>query len=174
MKKTIVLFTCVTIISCSTIAQKGNNQLGIGAEMAMPFGQFDNDFNTGFGGYLKGLFGIGKISQLTLTTGYSRHKAKGQLSWFHVSSHIIPFLAGYRISTKGFFVEPQLGYGLYYAEIKDYNMSETDGAFTYAIGAGYVFHGLEAGVKYRGGKSGSDDVSVFAVHLGYNISFHRK
>ena len=174
MKKTIVLLACIIVNSFAAPAQKANNQIGIGAEIAMPSGQFDNDFNSGFGGYLKGLFGIGKMSQLTFTTGYNYHKAKGELSWYHASSFIIPFLAGYRLSAKGFFVEPQVGYGLYYAQIKDYNMSETDGAFTYAIGAGYKFHGLEAGIKYRGGKSGSDDVSVVAIHLGYNFSFGRK
>ena len=174
MKKTIALIACSIVVSCAAFAQKGNNQLGIGAEMAMPFGQFDNDFSTGYGGYLKGLFGVGKTSQVTITAGCSRHKAKGILSWYHASSYIVPFLAGYRMYAKGFFVEPQVGYGIYYAKIKDIDVSDTDGAFTYAIGTGYTYKGLEAGIKYRGGKSGSDDVAVFAIHLGYNFSFGRR
>ncbi len=177
MKKLILFLFFFAVIVTVATAQKGNNQIGIAAEMGLPIGHFDNDFNTGFGGSVKGLYGMGKAGQLTFTTGYTYYKAKGELAdFFHASSAIIPFLAGYRLNKSGFYAEPQIGFGLYRAQIKGYSegkSSETDGAFTYAIGIGFVTHGIDAGVRYQGSKKGSDDITIIGIHIGYTFSFRK-
>jgi hypothetical protein len=173
--KSLCLTIALFVSMISAYAQKGNFQIGLAGEMAMPVGHFDNDFNTGFGGSVKALYGIGNKSQLTLTTGYDRFKAKGELSMFNSTVNIIPFLAGYRLATKGFYVEPQVGYGLYTFKVNfnGESPSETDGAFTYALGIGYTIHGIDCGVRYQAGRKDSDDISMIGLHIGYNISFRK-
>jgi hypothetical protein len=178
MKKSILFTLLFVSFIITSYAQKGNNQVGIAGEIGFPAGHFDNDFNTGFGGSLKGLWGIGKNDQLTFTTGYTYYKAKGQLTTFFPKAYssIIPFLAGYRFNKSGFYAEPQIGFGLYRLKIGDYyggKNSETDGAFTYGIGVGFVSHGIDAGVRYQEAKKGSDDITIIGVHIGYNISFRK-
>lgn len=179
MKKSILILISLLFIITICKAQKGNTQLSIAGEIGFPIGHYDNDFNTGYGGSVKGLFGIGKSGQAIFTTGYSYYKAKGNLTTFfhNAYSSIIPFLAGYRFNKSGFYAEPQLGFGLYRLQIGDYyngKNSETDGAFTYAFGIGFVSHGIDAGVRYQGAKSGSDDITIIGIHVGYTISLKKK
>jgi len=175
MKSIIVIVALLFIVAISVNAQKGNNQIGIAAQMGLPTGHFESNFKTGYGGSLKGLWGIGKTGQLTFTTGYTSFKSKGDLYHNFGASSIIPFLAGYRLQKNNFYVEPQVGYGLYILKIKVFGqkMSESDGAFTYAIGIGYAKNGFDLGVRYQGANKGSNDITIVGIRLGYNISFKK-
>src|SRR5215212_1332607 len=112
MKKVILGFACVLALSVVK-AQSGTTQIGVAAEIGIPTGDFGDAFKTGFGGSVKGLFGIGESGQITFTTGYSTFKMNGSTDDFKATIGIIPLLAGYRHNFSGFYVEPQLGYGIY-------------------------------------------------------------
>ena len=176
MKKILFFTAAFASIIIVGQAQISRTQIGVAADIGLPTGGFDNDFNTGYGGSLKGLWRAGKSGQVTFTTGYTYYESKGELSNYHGSSGIIPFLAGYRLIKGGLYAEPQIGYGLYRLTIKDYGgtrLSETDGAFTYAIGVGFATHGIDIGLRYQGAKKGSDDITVIVIHVGYIISFKK-
>lgn len=169
MKKVILLF--VSVITLSAVqAQQGKNQIGIAAEAGLPIGDFGDGFKTGIGGALKGLFGIGQSGQITFTTGYMSFKQK---DFDNNSATIIPLLAGYRHNfTGGVYVEPQLGYGIYGSKVEILGEDRTDseGAFTYAIGVGFAASGFDAGVRYQGASKDGSNTSFIGVRVGYNFT----
>ena len=173
MKK-LFLAICIAAISVTSYSQKGHNQIGIGADVGIPIGDFGDAFKTGFGGYAKGLFGIGEAGQITFTTGYLAFKAKDLGSDESLTASIIPLMLGYRHNFSGFYAEPQAGYNIFGAKAKFFGQSESDseGGFGYAIGIGYVISNVDLGVRYQGGKPSGDgdDWSFIGIHVGYNFT----
>jgi hypothetical protein len=171
MKKVILGLVCVLTLSAVN-AQKGTTQIGIAAEVGLPMGDFGDGFNTGFGGSVKGLFGIGEAGQITFTTGYSTFKAEGSTDDYKATLGIIPLLAGYRHNFSGFYVEPQVGYGIYRGkfEILGDETSDSEGAFTYAIGLGFAKNGFDGGVRYQGASKDGSNTSLVGIHVGYNFT----
>ena len=172
MKK-VFLAICIAVISVSGYSQTGNNQIGVGADVGIPNGDLGDGVKTGFGGYAKGLFGIGEAGQITFTTGYTTYKFKEGLDGNY---HIIPLLAGYRHNFSGFYAEPQVGYGIYGAKVKVLGESESDseGAFTWAVGFGYVVNNVDFGARYQSGHKDGSSVALVGIHVGYNFSLGGK
>ena len=172
MKKIILFFTCILTMS-AVKAQQGNNQIGIAAEAALPLGDFADSYKTGIGGSLKGLFGVGQAGQVTFTTGYTSFKGESSTSDFKYTSTIIPLLGGYRHNfAGGIYVEPQLGYGIYgyKTEIMDEDETDSEGAFTYAIGVGFAASGFDAGLRYQGASKDGSNTSFVGIRVGYNFT----
>jgi hypothetical protein len=121
----------VVALASASFAQKGNNQIGIGAEVGIPTGDFGEAMKAGFGGAVKGLYGIGTAGQITGTVGYTSFKMKGSSEDAKMSIGILPILAGYRHNFSGFYVEPQVGYSIVRAKVDMLGQSESDseGAF---------------------------------------------
>lgn len=171
MKK--VLLSVLFIAAFSVVkAQKGNNQIGVAAEVGIPTGDFGDAFKTGFGGSVKGLYGVGTAGQITFTTGYTGYKAKESTSDYKATWGIIPLLAGYRHNFSGFYLEPQAGLGIYTAKVTILGQSGSDNtsAFTWAVGAGYAMNGVDVGVRYQGASKDGDNISLIGIHVGYNFS----
>ncbi|PZR26859.1 MAG: hypothetical protein DI535_12715 [Citrobacter freundii] len=173
-----LLTIAIMIISFSAFSQKGSNRLGLGADVAIPTGEFSDLSGVGFGGYLKGLYGVGKSGQVTVTYSYTVFKVKEDLqNLFGVDKlnvRIMPFMLGYRQNINGFYLEPQAGYGVYSARATVGNQSatETDGAFAWAVGAGYALNkGFDLGVSYQNLSKEGDSNSWISIRLGYNFSF---
>src|SRR5205814_555089 len=143
MRKMYMVLLATILFSVSSLAQKGNNQIGIGADISIPTGEFGANFKTGIGGYVKGMLGVGKSGQVTLTSGYSSFKESGDWQDFTTTQTVIPLLIGYRANFNGFFVEPQIGYGIFGEKInsaEDGFSTESTGAFTWSAEVGYVFN----------------------------------
>lgn len=170
MKK-LVLAICITAISVSSYAQSGKNQIGVGADLGIPTGDVGEGLKTGFGGYAKGLFGIGEAGQITFTTGYTTYKFKGGGDGSNY--HIVPLLAGYRHNFSGFYAEPQIGYGIYGSKIEGLG-SSSEGAFTWAVGFGYVVSNVDFGARYQSGHKDGSSVALVGIHVGYNFSLGGK
>lgn len=172
MKKLFLSTSLLFMTILFTYAQKAPAQLGVAAELGFPAGDFSDGFKTGFGGSLKGLFGVSKEGQLSFTTGYTRYAYKDNEPGYKGSINIIPFLAGYRQNFNGFYLEPQLGYGSYTARVNadGTKLSDTKGAFTYAAGLGYASKGFDIGARYQSAKVEGDNISLIGVHVGYNFS----
>lgn len=165
MKK-VLLAICITAISAAGYSQSGNNQIGVGADLGIPTGDLGDGVKTGFGGYAKGLFGIGDAGQVTFTTGYTTFSFKGGIDGDY---HIIPLLAGYRHNFSGFYAEPQVGYAIYGSKLSGYG-SSSEGAFTWAIGFGYVVSNVDIGARYQSGHKDGSSVALVGVHVGYNFT----
>lgn len=171
MKK-VFLAICITAISVAGYSQSGKNQIGVGADLGVPTGDFADGVKTGFGGYAKGLFGIGEAGQITFTTGYSAFKFKGSTSETKATWSIIPLLAGYRHNFSGFYAEPQVGYAINGIKVKaeGESASESDGAFAWAVGFGYVVSNVDFGARYQSAHKDGGTVSLVGIHVGYNFS----
>lgn len=111
MKKILLsIVSFVLLVNCC-FAQKGNNQIGIGAEADIPLGSYSG-YNMGFGGNVKGLYGIGAVAQLTLTAGYSSFSSKSGSIYQGQTLSLLPILAGYRYNlVSGLYGEAQTGFG---------------------------------------------------------------
>jgi hypothetical protein len=175
MKK-LFLAVSIALISVTTYAQKGTNQIGVGADLGIPIGDFGDGYKTGFGGYAKGLFGIGEAGQISFTTGYSSFKAKGSSEDMKVTSGIIPILAGYRHNFSGFYAEPQVGYSIVSTKVKSEGISASgsDGAFAWAVGFGYVISNIDFGARYQSSTKDGSSLSFVGIHVGYNFSLGGK
>lgn len=179
MKK---LFLAITIViaSLTASAQTGNNQIGVGVDLGLPSSDFGDAAKFGFGGYVKGLYGIGSAGQITLTSGYTTYSAKDELVTAagvdKIKYGIIPILAGYRHNFDGFYAEPQLGYSIFRSKVTDAgtSASASDGMFTWAVGLGFAKSGFDAGVRYQSGSKDGTTISVVGFHVGYNFSLGGK
>jgi hypothetical protein len=174
MKRIFLVVLGAVLIAGSGFAQKGNNQVGAGADVSFPAGDFGEAFKAGVGLYVKGMYGIGEAGQITFTTGYSSFKAKGSTSDFKMTTGIIPLLAGYRHHFNGFFAEPQIGYGIYRIKVKGddvFEGSDSEGAFTWAATAGYIFNkNIEVSARYQSGSKEGGSMGLFGLRVGYNFT----
>jgi len=175
MKK-LFLLTAIACISLLSRAQKGNNQIGVAFEVGIPMGDFGDAVKTGFGGLIRGAYGVGSAGHITLTTGYSSFRSKSEIEDAigadKITYSIVPILAGYRHNFSGFFIEPQIGYGIYGGKIKGgaFETSSSDGAFTYGGGLGYEKSGFEIGARIQAASKNSSTTSFIGIHVGYNFS----
>ena len=174
MKSIYLFILAAMLISVAGHSQKGNNAIGAGADLGFPMGDFGDHFKTGFGVYAKGLFGVGKAGQVTLTSGYSSFKERGTWDDYNSTVNIIPLFIGYRHHFNSLFIEPQLGYAIYGSKFTTFDegsWTESDGAFNAAATIGYVFNQqLEISARYQtGGKQGWN-VNLFGLRVGYNFS----
>jgi hypothetical protein len=174
MKKICVALVVANLIAAAGFAQKGKNFIGAGADLSLPAGVFGDDFKRGVGAYVKAMLGVGQSGAVTFTTGYSGFK---EIADFNddvaTTATIIPLLFGYRHNFNGFFVEPQIGYGLYPYKYDSWDgfYSETEGTFTWAAGVGYVFNNkIEVSARYQTANRAGFNVSVIGLRLGYNFS----
>lgn len=178
MKK--LLLAVALFISLAGYSQKGNNQVGVGADIGIPIGDFATLANVGFGGYVKGLYGVGTAGQMTFTTGYSVFKIKEEFQEAaevdKLNYRILPLLFGYRHNLNGFYIEPQLGYSVHSAKatLGSVSATESDGAFTWGAGVGAATKGgFDFGVRYLSASQDGDAISWVSIHIGYNFSFKK-
>lgn len=117
-------------------------------------GDFGDGVKTGFGGLVKGLYGVGTAGQVTFTTGYSTFKWKNLGPDESGNSWILPFIIGYRHNFSGFYVEPGLGYAVLGDKYKyqGVSVSASDGAFAWGAGNGYAKNGFDGGIPLPGPK----------------------
>jgi hypothetical protein len=175
MKKLVLAIFGMVAIGATAFAQKGNNQVSPGAEFVLPTGDAGDATSVGFGVTVKGLYGVGEAGQITFTTGYliaaGKKEYKELLGADKLTSSMIPLLAGYRHHFNGFFAEPQIGYGIYSAKIKggDYDMKDSHGAFTWAIGGGYIFNQFEAGIRFQSAHKDGGSSGLVGLRFGYNL-----
>ena len=176
MKKVFLSIFGIVAIAAGSFAQQGNNQISSAAEVALPTGDGGDVNKIGLGVTVKGLYGIGEAGQITFTTGLLSSGAKNEykdlLGASKITSTMIPLLAGYRHNFNGFYAEPQIGYGIYGVKVKggDYAMKDSEGAFTWAAGVGYVFNSFEAGVRYQNMHKGGESSGFIGIRIGYNFS----
>jgi hypothetical protein len=176
MTKCILLLLSMSLILSEVIAQKGRNQLNMAVETTLPFYQNDR----GFGVFMKGLYGIGKSAQLTLTTGVARFRSKISVEQTAITTRLIPVLAGYKKNFKKIFIEPQIGYGELGGKIQigGDHARPSVGAFFWAVGAGFDHKRITIGLRFQqtngiestsAGIWHNKDFHYTAIQLGYKL-----
>lgn len=177
MSKELILAKLFCIIALISSAQKGNNALSVNGEVTIPF--FQND--RGFGLLLKGMYGLGKSGQLTLSAGASKFNSKNSAETGMVTTRLIPFLFGYKYNFREKFnIEPKLGIGELGGKISfngDYSRPSVAAMFG-GLSAGFQTKRLIFGINFLTAKgiensSAGDwhDKSFHytSVSVGYNI-----
>ena len=171
MKRILLLLTFAVFgINCC-FAQKGNNQLGIGAEVNfLASNGYSSIYNPGIGGGIKGLYGIGGAGQLTLSGAYSSFSGKSSSPYGDQTLSLLPVLAGYRYNLKGgLYFEGQAGLAVLTTKASGFSYSQTD--FAAALNIGYTVHGFDISARYY---TEGDVISTFAVRLAYNFNLSGK
>lgn len=177
MSTRFLLLLGLTALAGAAPAQKGNNQLRLMAEAGFP----EKHARTGPGVYMKGLYGVGRSGQLSLTAGSSTFE-------FEYSPMLpvwaTPVLVGYRFNTRNFYLEPQAGYGQLRGHhyVEDSNWGDwyrySAGAVYFSLGGGYEYKRWEAGIRLQSGHATEDVPAAswpgksfrFAgVHVGYAL-----
>jgi hypothetical protein len=175
MKNSFFLFLFTAIFCFTSSAQNGSNHIGIGATLGIPTGEFGDAAKVGFGGYIRGMIGVGTAGEVLLTTGYTSYGVKDLPSEIKASFFIIPILIGYRHNLNGFYLEPQLGIGMYGARASYNGDSDSDSksAFTWSAGVGYRVNSFDIGLRYQSGKVKDADnpISIVGINIGFNIPF---
>lgn len=178
MKRIYLTILGVILLSVCSFAQRGNNQIGLGAELGLPTGDFSDYGKAGVGLSVKGFYGVGTAGQITLSSGYMlfgvKTAVKDALEADKITLSLIPILAGYRHNFGGVYVEPQLGYGVYASRIKGgvFDSKNSEGMFTWAAGAGYCYQGLEFGIRYQSGSKDGVTNALFGFRIAYNFSLN--
>lgn len=109
MRNFLLFIMLFTVSSAGTQAQKKSKQLWMGAGMAQ---SLQNDLHTGYSFDIKGMYGLSKNGQLTLTASFARLPVvKGLFNDKYGHVRVISVQAGYRHHIGRFFIEPQAGIG---------------------------------------------------------------
>lgn len=178
MKKLCFIVASLVVFQMYSQAQKGDNKLMLGADVALPTGDFADLANVGGGIMGKLLFGISSSDQITATTGITFHGGKsidGIPSDLKLTMRVIPILGGYRHNFNSLFIEPQVGVGIFGATAKYMGESDSnsDNGFAWAVGFGYTKNNFDTGIRYQSfEKDGS--LSLIGVHVGYTFSLKKK
>lgn len=178
MIKKILMLTAISALSFSvTKAQKGTNGIQVGARVVFPTEKLNKIVNTGFGGSVKGMYGIGSKSsphQVTLEAGYNRFGLKDLPTGASGSYSAIPLYTGYRYLFGKVILDTQAGISI--NRISGHNVAgtEVDGtqtAFGWSVGAGYLIKQIEIGVKYQSSDVRDDiyDIKFVGLRVGYNF-----
>lgn len=178
IKKILLLSTSLFALSFLAQAQKGTNGIQVGARVVFPTEKLNKVANTGFGGSLKGIYGVGGKSsphQVTLEAGYNRFGLKDLPEGASGFYSAIPIYTGYRYLFGKIIFDTQAGVsfnkisGQSAAGVK---ASGNQTAFGWAVGVGYSIKQIELGVKYQSSDVNDDiyDIKFVGLRLGYNFA----
>lgn len=185
MKK-LKLYMCgvALLASAVTFAQKKSEvqgtTLGIGVEAGLPLSKaFKQTQSVGIGGSAKVGIPIFEGGDVTISAGYISFSGKTESGYKYPALNTIPLKAGLRYSISGdFYGEPQLGYTILSAKDPTTGKSESDGAFTYAAGVGYMVNKkIDIGLRYEAFTQSEDvgngvKVSLTSSLLGLRVAYN--
>ena len=178
MIKRILLLTVSVFTFSLANAQTGTNGIQVGARVAFPTEKLNKIANTGFGGSLKGMYGIGSKSsphQVTLEAGYNRFGLKDLQAGASGSYSAIPLYTGYRYLFGKIILDTQAGISINRVAEKSaggVKASDSQTAFGWSVGAGYLIKQIEIGVKYQSSDMNDDlyDIKFVGLRIGYNFA----
>jgi len=168
MKKIVLSITAIIMFSACCFAQAGNNQVAVGASADFLLGPgYRAAYNIGFGGNVKGLYGVGDEGQATFTVAYSSFSGKsGTIYYSNQSLSLLPILVGYRYNLPNhFYGEGQVGIGFLDQHASTYSNNQTNPAA--AISAGVIMDGFDLGARFY---TEGSVMNQFAIRLAYNFS----
>jgi len=167
MKTTRILFAVIAlfIISSSSVFAQ-NGRFSIGANVAMPMGDFGDAAGVGFGGSLRYEMPVGDNLGLTGTVGYLTFGGKDFFDG--INFNLIPIMVG----AKYYFTEQQNGF---YAGIAvgmtssstSAEGSESSTVFTWAPGIGYHLDNIDLGLDYNSYTKDEFTTSYLGLRLAY-------
>ncbi len=175
MKNFLVVTLIFLAIATGAKAQKGNNQLQVGGQAALPVGRLNDVAKTGFGIAAKGMYGFGVADQqVTLEAGYNRFAVKNLPNGVTGEYSAIPIYTGYRYIIGGLSLEPQAGisFNKIVATAGNQAASGNETNFGWATSVGYSFSDIELSVRYQSSDVKNSDVKL--TFLGFRLAYNFK
>ncbi|WP_207495545.1 outer membrane beta-barrel protein [Aridibaculum aurantiacum] len=169
MKKILACMTvAAALFTTASYAQVGQTTLGVGLDVGVPTGDFNNTQKIGIGGTADFGYNVGTGTALTLTVGYISFSGDEVGTFKYPAVNTIPIKAGVRYFVgPGLYLEPQLGYTS--ISTPNSNTSGT-GGFTYAAKAGYrISNSLDLSARYEGISRNNANLNFLGFRLGYNF-----
>lgn len=172
MKKHVLFTVFSFFFAASIMAQEGFHAISVGAEVALPMGNFGDAYNIGFGATGKVFYGLNDNADITGTLGYL-HFGMEKTDYVSGNLSMIPIMFGYRHDFGGFYAEPQLGLVAVRSKVDTVNLgfgtfggtySETK--FSLSLGGGYAMGDWDFGLRYQI----IDNLSFLGLRVGYNFS----
>lgn len=174
--KSFYLTTALICLGLLSYAQSGFHTIGVGAEVALPTGDFGKAYNIGIGATGKAYYGITEKGDITGTIGYIRFGLDEDTGYMSGSMSMIPIMFGYRHDFEGLYVEPQLGLMMLTSKVTFTNDmgiglgamsgSSSETKFGLGLGGGYQFGNWDLGARYQI----VDNLNFLGVRVGYNFS----
>jgi hypothetical protein len=173
MKKTILSIAIIGIYVAASAQKKEDDlqmlKLSVGAEAALPLGDFGKAYTFGIGGTAQADYKVTDDLALNLNAGYISFLPKS-IAILGVSTKgkavgYIPILAGIRYYfTEEVFALAQLGITIATAS------GSSSSLFTYAPGIGYKFsEHVDAALKYTGYSKDGNNSSTIGVRIAYTF-----
>lgn len=170
MKKLLLLLAVMSALSLRSVAQSRGG-LSIGADGALPVGDYSDIYNPGYGASLQYDIPVAYRLNVTISATYlyyeftNRYRRELQsFGVFQSSAAFVPVKMGIKsYLNENFFSEAQIGATL---------STEADEgtAFAYSPGFGYTFNGgLELGVRYEGWTKNNNTFDMFAARLSFRF-----
>ncbi|HUH47022.1 MAG TPA: hypothetical protein VLZ54_07730 [Arenibacter sp.] len=171
MKKQILFTAFSFFFAVSVMAQEGFHAIGVGAEVALPMGNFGDISNVGFGVTGKVFYGLNDNADITGTLGYL-HFGLDDTNYVSGNISMVPIMFGYRHNFGGFYAEPQLGLVALRSKLDTnygfglYGGSYSETKFSLSIGGGYAMGDWDFGLRYQL----VDNFNFLGLRVGYNFS----
>lgn len=167
-----MVLTCVSVLS---YAQQGFHKVNVGAEVALPLGDFGNAYGIGFGATGKVFYGISEQGDITGSLGYIRFGMKEDQDMMSGNMGMIPIMFGYRHDFGGLYGEPQLGLMMLSSKVKFDDMglglssmsgTHSQTKVSFGLGGGYMFGDWDLGARFQI----VDNLNFLGLRIGYNFS----
>lgn len=172
MKKLFLSIALVIgLVSASSVAFSQEGRFSVGAELAIPMGDFGDAVGIGFGGSLRYEAPVGDNLGITGTAGYLSFSGKNGGE----STYMIPVQAG----LKYYFTEQQMGfyghvmaglhfYKSYEIDLVNFTIEETTtSAFSYAPEIGYHLDNIDFGLRYQFVSTEGSTTSYLGLRVAY-------
>lgn len=176
IKTTFLSLACLLLCGMA-FGQQGFHKAGIGAEGALPLGDFGEVYGIGFGATGKAYYGITEQGDITGTLGYLQFGIKdgGEFLKGHLS--MVPIMFGYQHRfSDGWYGEPQVGLQVVKSSIKlantgdfdfgNYGGSSSTTELSVGLGGGYDFGVLDVSARFQL----VNHSNFIGVRLAYNFS----
>jgi hypothetical protein len=168
----VLALTCISVLS---YAQQGFHKVNVGAEVALPLGNFGKAYGVGLGATGKAFYGISEQGDITGTLGYMRFGMKDANDMMSGSMGMVPIMFGYRHDFGGLYGEPQLGLMLLSSKVKFNDMglglsglsgTHSQTKVSFGLGGGYMFGDWDLGARFQI----IDNLNFLGLRIGYNFS----
>jgi len=172
MKKQILVATFSFFFACVAFAQEGFHQIGVGADIGLPIGDFGEAYNIGYGVTGKIYYGLNEDANITGTLGYLRFGIDGDSN---ISGHMgmIPIMFGYNHDFDGFYVEPQVGLVALNSKIdmsgsgfESFGGNYSSTEVSLSLGGGYNTGDWDFGLRYQI----VNNANFLGARVAYNFS----
>lgn len=153
------------LIGSFAYAQEGFHKVNLGADLALPIGDFGDISSIGFGVSGKVYYGLSNEMNITGSLGYLNFPYKESEISGGVS--MIPLMFGFDYDFGGFYVEPRLGLMFTSAKVKFMGISSTasDTKFGLGLGGGYRYDVWDFSLHYNI----VDDFNFLGIRVAYSF-----